>query len=92
MHEYKAKMLRIVDADTVDVDIDLGFAVWLKSNVLDCMGIDTPESRTRDLVEKHYGNLAKNYIKDRLPVGSMFTIRTEKDAKGNNVYFKGSNA
>lgn len=82
MHEYKAKMLRIVDGDTVDVDIDLGFGVWLKKQRIRLYGIDTPESRTRDLVEKHYGNLAKNYIKDRLPVGSMFTIRTEKDAKG----------
>lgn len=82
MHEYKATMLRIVDGDTVDVDIDLGFGVWLRRQRIRLYGMDTPESRTRDLEEKHYGNLAKNFIKDRLPVGTVFKIRTEKDSKG----------
>jgi|TARA_R110000803_G_scaffold190196_1_gene252721 micrococcal nuclease len=82
MHEYKATMLRIVDGDTVDVDIDLGFGVWLRKQRIRLFGIDTPESRTRDLQEKYYGNLAKNYIKDRLPVGSVFNLKTEKDDRG----------
>jgi len=82
MHEYKATMLRIVDGDTVDVDIDLGFGVWLRKQRIRLYGMDTPESRTRDLEEKHYGNLSKNFIKDRLPVGTVFKIRTEKDSKG----------
>ena len=50
MYEYKAKLLRVVDGDTVDVDIDLGFGVWLRNERVRIMGIDTPESRTTDLV------------------------------------------
>ena len=51
MYEYKVKIVKIVDGDTVDVDIDLGFGVWLKDERVRIMGIDTPESRTRYLVE-----------------------------------------
>ena len=46
------KFLRVVDGDTVDVDIDLGFGVWMHKERIRLYGIDTPESRTRDLVEK----------------------------------------
>ena len=80
--EYRATMLRVVDGDTVDVDIDLGFGVWLRKQRIRLHGIDTPESRTRDLEEKHYGILAKEYIEDRFPVGHVFTLRTYKDDKG----------
>ena len=52
MYEYKAKLIKVVDGDTVDVDIDLGFGVWLRNERVRIMGIDTPESRTRDKVEK----------------------------------------
>ena len=52
MYEYRATIRRVVDGDTVDVDIDLGFGVWLKDERVRIMGIDTPESRTRDKVEK----------------------------------------
>ena len=55
MYEYKAKVLRVVDGDTVDVDIDLGFGVWMHKERVRMMGIDTPESRTRDKVEKAFG-------------------------------------
>jgi len=82
MHQYRATMLRVVDGDTVDVDIDLGFGVWLRKQRIRLHGIDTPESRTRDLEEKHYGLLSKQYIKDRFPVGHQFTLRTYKDGKG----------
>ena len=54
MYEYKALINRVVDGDTVDVDIDLGFGVWLHDERVRIMGIDTPESRTRDLVEKAF--------------------------------------
>ena len=57
MYEYRAKLINIVDGDTVDVDIDLGFGVWIKDERVRIMGIDTPESRTRDLVEKKFGSL-----------------------------------
>jgi len=58
MHEYKAKIKRIVDGDTVDVDIDLGFDMILSKQRIRLYGIDTPESRTRDKEEKFFGKLA----------------------------------
>ena len=55
MYEYRCKVTRVVDGDTVDIDIDLGFGVWLHKERERIYGIDTPESRTRDKVEKKYG-------------------------------------
>ena len=52
MYEYRAKINRVVDGDTVDVDIELGFGVVLADERVRIMGIDTPESRTADKVEK----------------------------------------
>ena len=82
MHTYKCTILRVVDGDTVDVDIDLGFGVWMRKERIRILGIDTPESRTRDKVEKTYGILAKNFVKSYLPVGSVQTLQTEKDGTG----------
>ena len=63
MYEYNAKCLRVVDGDTIDVMIDLGFSTWKKVRVrLD--GINTPESRTRDLEEKKRGLAAKARLQD----------------------------
>ena len=59
MYEYKCKMVRVVDGDTVDVDIDLGFGVWMRKQRIRMYGIDTPESRTRNLKEKALGLKAK---------------------------------
>ena len=81
MHEYKVEVLRVVDGDTVDVDIDLGFSTWLKKQRIRLYGIDTPESRTSDDVEKIYGNAAKNYLIKWTGAGEL-TIKTHKDAKG----------
>ena len=82
MYEYRCKIDRVVDGDTVDVDIDLGFGIWLRKERVRLYGIDTPESRTRDLEEKKYGLAAKSYVQSFLPVGSMQTLRTQKDDKG----------
>jgi micrococcal nuclease len=82
MHEYKCTILRVVDGDTVDVDIDLGFGVWMRKQRIRLYGIDTPESRTRDKEEKKFGLLAKHYVERFLPVGSNATLVTEKDGKG----------
>ena len=82
MYEYRCKILRVVDGDTVDVDIDLGFGVWLHKERIRLYGIDTPESRTRDLEEKRYGNMAKELDKSYMTVGSMQTLITEKDKSG----------
>ena len=59
MYRYKVDVTRIVDGDTVDVDIDLGFGMIYKKQRVRMMGIDTPESRTRDLEEKFYGKASK---------------------------------
>jgi micrococcal nuclease len=70
-NEYDVHVVKVVDGDTVDVDIDLGFGVCLKDERVRIMGIDTPESRTRDDVEKLFGLAAKNRLYSLL----------EKDAK-----------
>ena len=82
MYEYRCKISRVVDGDTVDVDIDLGFGVWMYKQRIRLHGIDTPESRTRDLEEKKYGLIAKEQIKSFMPVGSMQTLVTVKDKVG----------
>ena len=65
MFYYKVEVLRIVDGDTVDVRIDLGFNVWHKCRVR-LMGINAPESRTRDLEEKKRGLAAKQWLIDKV--------------------------
>ena len=82
MWTYRAKVVRVIDGDTVDVDIDLGFGIWQKNERVRIMGIDTPESRTRDLEEKKYGMMAKKLVLDLMPIGSMQTLITEKDKTG----------
>ena len=75
MYEYRVEIVRVVDGDTVDVDIDLGFGVWLKKQRVRLYGIDTPESRTRDLNEKKYGLMAKEYLKERISNGAILKTR-----------------
>ena len=82
MYEYKCKIVKVVDGDTADVDIDLGFGVWMKKQRIRFAGIDTPESRTRDLEEKKYGLAAKACVESYLPVGSIRTLITVKDERG----------
>ena len=59
---YDAKLVKVVDGDTVDVDIDLGFGIKLTNERVRIMGIDTPESRTSNKVEKVFGLAAKNRL------------------------------
>ena len=80
MYEYRTKVSRVVDGDTVDVDIDLGFGVWLRKERIRLLGIDTPESRTRDKEEKKYGLAAKEFLKKAL--GTSPILKTTKDGKG----------
>ena len=61
MYEYKAKLDRVVDGDTVDALIDLGFDVWVKKRIR-LEGIDAPETRTRDLEEKDRGLATKERL------------------------------
>ena len=82
VYEYSCKIVRVVDGDTVDVDIDLGFGVWMHKERIRLHGIDTPESRTRDLEEKKFGLLAKAQVEHFLPKGSIQTLVTVRDKAG----------
>ena len=82
MHEYRCKIVKIIDGDTVYVDIDLGFGVWLHKERIRMYGIDTPESRTRDLEEKKYGLAAKEFLTNMLDDDGGIVLKTHKDGKG----------
>ena len=81
MYEYSCEIDRVVDGDTVDVIIDLGFKIFHKARVR-MYGIDTPESRTRDLDEIARGILSKSFLQDALVQSNKVIIKTQKDAKG----------
>jgi micrococcal nuclease len=82
-NEYDVVVLRVVDGDTVDVDINLGFGVWLKDERVRIMGIDTPESRTSDRVEDLFGEAAKARLKDLMKHGGR--LITTEDASGEDM-------
>jgi len=78
MYEYHVKNItNVVDGDTIDVDIDLGFDISFSSRVR-LAGIDTPESRTTDKAEKVLGLEAKDYLKKKLKDAKSIIIKTEK--------------
>jgi len=81
MYEYSCGITRIVDGDTVDAEIDLGFDIIYKSRVR-LYGIDTPESRTRDLDEKARGKLAAKFLSDAILHADTLVIQTKLDKKG----------
>jgi|TARA_R110000824_G_scaffold159471_1_gene333853 micrococcal nuclease len=81
MHEYSATVVRVIDGDTVDVDIDLGFDCWIRKQRIRLSGIDTPESRTRDKQEKIYGLAAKKYVQGFLALNTVVTIKTVEKGK-----------
>jgi micrococcal nuclease len=77
MYEYRVKkLLNVVDGDTIDVDIDLGFDISLSKRVR-LAGIDTPESRTSDKAEKVLGLEAKEYLKKNIKDATQIVIKTE---------------
>ncbi len=83
--EYNCTITRVVDGDTVDVDIDLGFNIVLTDERVRIMGIDTPESRTSDKVEKAFGLAAKNRLKELLDLEAILITTIDKggeDMKG----------
>jgi micrococcal nuclease len=78
MFEYYVKeVTKVVDGDTIDVVIDLGFDISFTTRVR-LAGIDTPESRTKDLAEKTLGLESKKYLADRLKDAKNIVIKTEK--------------
>lgn len=76
MYTYSADVVKIIDGDTIDVNIHLGFNVILYKQRIRLMGIDTPESRTRNLEEKKRGLISKQYVVDKCPVGSRIVIES----------------
>jgi micrococcal nuclease len=93
-YNYPAKLLRVVDGDTCDAMIDLGFDTWVKKRIR-FMGVDTWESRTRDLEEKAKGLEAKAFTKDLLQNsdGGKFLCKSHGTGKYGRVlgelYVKG---
>jgi len=81
MYEYNCKIRRVVDGDTVDVDVDLGWGVWKCNERIRLYGVDTPECRTRDAEEKAAGLLAKKFVEDCLHVGSIYKLTTKEKGK-----------
>lgn len=82
MYEYRAIIDRVVDGDTIDVDIDLGFDVWLKKQRVRLYRVDTPEKRTRNPIEKRAGIYASKVVEEFCPVGSSITLQTHYDSTG----------
>jgi micrococcal nuclease len=81
MYEYKCTVNKIVDGDTVDVDIDLGFGIVLTDERVRIMGIDTPESRTRNKIEKLFGLAAKKRLKELLSKHCVLKTEINKDGE-----------
>ena len=79
MYEYKCNIRKVVDGDTVDIDIDLGFGVWLNDERVRIMGIDTPESRTSDPIEKIFGMAAKERVQHLLSNESVLISKVKGD-------------
>lgn len=78
MYEYKvSRLYKVVDGDTIDVDIDLGFDIAIHKLVR-LAGIDSPESRTKDAYEKKLGLEAKEWLKMKLKDAEILRIKTEK--------------
>lgn len=75
-----ATLVRVVDGDTVDCDIDLGFGVWLKNQRIRLYGINAPETRTKDLEEKKAGLAAK--LRLIALISDKFVLTSVKDKKG----------
>jgi micrococcal nuclease len=83
MWTYRCKLKRVVDGDTVDVDIDLGFGIWQMNERVRIMGIDTPESRTSNKIEKKFGLAAKARLKSLL--GPTPVLQTTISKKGEDM-------
>jgi micrococcal nuclease len=81
MYQYKVSVVKVVDGDTLDVDIDLGFGMSYKKQRVRMMGIDTPESRTRDKVEKLFGKASKKHLKKLLESAESISLISHDKGK-----------
>ena len=87
MYDYKAKLVKVVDGDTIDAEIDLGFDISVKKRIR-LVGINTPECRTRDLKEKALGLAAKDRVKAILAENPKFVLESTEIGKFGRVLGK----
>ena len=83
MYEYRCKIIRVVDGDTIDADVDLGWDTWIRGGGgrIRLYGIDTPESRTRDKEEKKYGLAAKAFVEQFFEGAEEVIVCTREKGK-----------
>ena len=86
MYQYKCKINKVLDGDTVDIDLDLGFNIILSNQRLRMAGVDTPESRTANKEEKPRGLLSKKKLAEKLPVGSWQIIETQRSDNNDDKF------
>jgi micrococcal nuclease len=86
MYQYKCKILKVLDGDTVDIDLDLGFKIILSNQRVRMAGVDTPESRTAIAEEKVRGQLSKKKLAEKLPIGSWQIIETQKSDSNDDKF------
>ncbi len=81
MYEYKCKIARVIDGDSIILDIDLGFGLWIHGESIRLFGVDCPECRSRDKEEKAAGIAAKKFVTRRLQLGGTYTLSTQGKGK-----------
>ena len=81
MYEYNCKIVRVIDGDSILVDIDLGFGTWRCGESIRLFGVDCPECRSRDPKEKAAGLAAKTFVKGLLHEGGTYTLTTKEKGK-----------
>jgi micrococcal nuclease len=86
MYQYKCKINKVLDGDTVDIDLDLGFNIVLANQRVRMAGVDTPESRTTNKEEKPRGLLSKKKLGEKLPVGSWQIIETQRSDNNDDKF------
>lgn len=86
MYTYKCRINKVLDGDTVEIDLDLGFNTTLANQKVRLLGIDTPESRTTNKEEKVRGLLSKKKLQEKLVVGSYVKIITHKNDNNDDKF------
>jgi len=81
VYEYNCKIVRVIDGDSILVDIDLGFDTWRCGESIRLFGVDCPECRSRDPKEKAAGLAAKDFVKGLLHDGGTYTLTTKEKGK-----------
>ena len=81
MYQYKCIILNVIDGDSVKVDIDVGFNIWVKNLSIRLIGLDTPALKADNPTDKAYGQLCRTVVQKMLPIGSTQVIKTTIEDK-----------